>query len=318
MATMKAIRMHDYGGPHVLRYEDVPRPEAGDGEVLVRVFAAGVNPIDWKIRAGYLKEMVPLPLPWTPGFDFSGVIDKVGKGVADVHVGDEVFGKSDLPRNGSYAEYIAVPRSGIVAKPRNVDHVHAAGVPLAALTAWQALFGNGQSPVAGSGAGNTALILGGSGGVGSFAIQLARWKGARVVATTRHRAQEQDHLAALGVDTILDLEAHGIEEAGPVDVVVDLVGGELQQRAWSLVNRGGALVSTMGQPSETEAKAREARALFVFTQTNAEQLAEIAKLIDAGTIEVVVGEKLPLESARRAHERLEQGGVRGKVVLTTA
>ncbi|HUP47685.1 MAG TPA: NADP-dependent oxidoreductase [Thermoanaerobaculia bacterium] len=313
---MKAIQIHEYGGAQVLRYEDVPRPEPGDGEVLVRVLAAGVNPFDWKVRSGGMKEMIPLPLPWIPGNDFSGVVESA-RGVTDLHPCDEVFGRTDIPNNGSYAEYVAVHRSALAAKPRTVDHVYAAAVPGAALTAWQALFGDSRGATLELRAGQTVLILGASGGVGSFAVQLAKWKGARVIATS-HRPGAEAHLRALGVDTIIDLERQKLEEAGQVDAVLDLVGGNLQQRAWSQVRRGGALASTMGPPSEEQARARGARAIAVFTQTNAGQLAEIAELIDAGSLEVVVSETVPLESARRAHELLESGGVRGKIVLTVA
>jgi len=316
MMTMKAIRIHEYGGAQVLRYEDAPRPQPGAGEMLVRVFAAGVNPVDWKVRAGFMKEMVPLPLPWIPGNDFSGVVESTGSDVTEFHAGDEVFGKSDMPRNGSYAEYVVVPNSAVAAKPRTLDHIHAAAVPLAALTAWQALFGNGQAPALDPRAGQTVLILGAAGGVGSFAVQFAKWKGARVIATSR--PGQEAHLRALGADTIIDVERQRIEDADQVDAVLDLVGGDLQQRAWSRLKRGGALASTMGPPSEAEAKARGVRTVSVFTQTNAAQLAEIAKLIDAGKVKVVVSQTLPLASAQRVHELLEGGGVLGKVVLTVA
>jgi NADPH:quinone reductase-like Zn-dependent oxidoreductase len=323
MATMKAIRIHEYGGPQVLRYEDAPRPEPSDSKagnaalpVLVRVLAAGVNPFDWKVRAGAMKEMIPLRLPWIPGSDFSGVVESA-RGVTDLRPGDEVFGKTDVPNNGSYAEYVVVNRSALVAKPRTVDHVHAAAVPGAALTAWQALFGDGRGPALELGTGQTVLILGATGGVGSFAVQFAKWKGARVIATSR-RPEDEPHLRALGADEIIGVERKGLEDAGPVDAVLDLVGGNLQQRAWSQIKRGGALASALGPPSEEQAKARGARAIAVSSQTNATQLTEIAELIDAGTLKVVVSETVPLESARRAHELLEGGGVRGKIVLTVA
>lgn len=316
MMTMKAIRIHEYGGAQVLRYEDAPRPQPGKSEMLVRVFAAGVNPVDWKVRAGFMKEMVPLPLPWIPGNDFSGVVESTGSDVTKFRAGDEVFGKSDMPRNGSYAEYVVVPSSTVAAKPRTLDHVHAAAVPLAALTAWQALFGDGRASGLELGASQTVLIIGAAGGVGSFAVQFAKWKGARVIATSR--PGQEAHLRALGADTIIDVERQRLEDADQVDAVLDLVGGDLQQRAWSRLKRGGALASTMGPPSEAEAKARGVRTVSVFTQTNAAQLAEIAKLIDAGTVKVVVSQTVPLASAQRAHELLEGGGVLGKIVLTVA
>lgn len=315
MTTMKAIRIHEYGNAQVLRYEDAARPKPSDGEVLVRVFATGVNPFDWKVRSGALKEMIPLRLPWIPGNDFSGVVESVGGGVTNLHAGDEVFGKTDLPNNGSYAQYVVVNRSALAAKPRTLDHVHAAAVPVAALTAWQSLFGDSRGPALELGAGQTVLILDAAGGIGSFAVQLAKWKGARVIVTSRRPGQES-HLRELGADTVIDLERQRLDDAGQVDAVLDLVGGDLQQQAWSQVKQGGALASALGPPSEEEAKARGVRTVAVFTLTNAAQLAEIAKLIDAGTLKVVVSETVPLESARRAHQLLEGGGVRGKIVLT--
>lgn len=314
MTTMKAIRVHEYGDAKVLRFEDAPRPEAKQDEILVRVVAAGVNPIDWKTRAGYLKERVPLSLPWIPGGDFSGVVEHVGSSVTEFHKGDEVFGRADLPRDGSYSEYVVVPSSAVAPKPRTIDHVHAAAVPLAALTAWQALFGGNGGPSLELVAGQTLLILGATGGVGSFAVQFAKWKGARVVATARHG--QETHLPSLGADSVID-PGH-MKDAGGVDAVLDLVGHEFLSLAWPLLKPGGAVASTIGPPSEAEAKARSLRSVAVFTRTNAAQLGEIAKLIDAGSVKVVVAETLPLELAQRAHEVLQAGGVRGKLVLTVA
>ena len=313
--TMKAVRVHEYGGAEVLRFEDAPRPEAKDGEVLVQVVAAGVNPIDWKTRAGYLSKMVPLALPWIPGGDFSGVVESVGAGVKGLAAGDQIFGRVDLPHDGSYAEYLVVPRRAIARKPRTLDHVHAAGVPLAALTAWQALFGNG-GPSLELGARQTLLILGASGGVGSFALQFATWEKARVVAADRSGQEAQ--LRALGAAQVIDTRTQRLDSAGEVDAVLDLVGGELQSAAWAQLRRGGTLASTMGAPPEADAKARGAKAVAVYTKTNASQLDEISKPIDAGSIRVKVAKALPLQAAQQAHELLERGGVHGKVVLTVA
>jgi NADPH:quinone reductase-like Zn-dependent oxidoreductase len=295
---MKAIRIHEYGGPDVLHYEDVPDPKPAEGEVRVRVHAAGVNPIDWKVRAGSMKRMVPLPLPWTPGVDFSGVTED----------GREVFGKTDLPGQGSYAEYVTVKQSSIAPKPETVDHVHAAAVPLAGLTAWQALFGNGSQPGLDLRAGQTLLILGAGGGVGGFAVQLARWKGARVIGLVRPGQEAQ--VRELGAEPITDLGA-----AGTVDAVLDLLGGDVAARAWPHVARGGSFASTLGTPSAEEAAARGARTVAVLTKTNGEQLAQIGALLGARRLRAEVTRTLPLASAREAQEMLENGGVTGKVVL---
>jgi NADPH:quinone reductase-like Zn-dependent oxidoreductase len=302
MTPMKAIRIHGYGDASVLRLEDdVPRPEPKEGEVLVRVLAAGVNPIDWKARAGYLEKMVPLPLPWIPGGDFSGIVEDAG---------DEVYGRADLPRDGTYAEYVVVPRAAIARKPETVDHVHAAAVPLAALTAWQGLFGPGSIEL---GAGQTLLMIGASGGVGSFAVQLAKAKGARVIAAVR---TGHDVVKWLGADEVLDTANLG--DSPDVDAILDVVGGKVGESAWPRLKQGGAFASTVGKPSEAEAAVRGARAIGVYTQTNAAQLEEIGKLIDLGSVQVPVDRILPLAAAAEAHQLLENGGVHGKIVLTVA
>ncbi|MFC4764313.1 NADP-dependent oxidoreductase [Dyella koreensis] len=312
MTTMKAIQMHEYGPASVLRYEDVQRPVAGSGQVLVRVVAAGVNPVDWKFRAGYLKDMMPLALPWIPGFDFSGTVDAVGPDVEAFAVGDAVFGKSSFPGGGSYAQFVVVSTADIVRKPAGVNHVQAAAIPAGALTAWQALFNDGALELA---AGQTLLVLGAAGSVGSFAVQLAKRKGARVIAVGR--ASQQAHLRALGADLVVDTARGDLSSVGQVDAVLDLVGGELQEQAWPLLKRGGAFASTMSPPSAEQASARVARTAFIFTQTNAQQLAEVASLIELGSVAVHIAKTLPLENAREAHELLEAQGVLGKLVLTT-
>src|ERR1700722_9455577 len=176
--TMKAVRFHQYGGPEVLQYEDAPRPKPGTGEVLVRVHAAGVNPFDWKVREGYMKSMLPLTLPIILGWDVSGIVEAVGPAVTRFKKGDAVYGNPSPARNGAYAEFIIVKESEITAKPASIDHVHAAGVPVAASTAWQAIF-----DVAGLPSGQRILIHAASGGVGGSAVQLAKWKGATVIGT---------------------------------------------------------------------------------------------------------------------------------------
>jgi NADPH:quinone reductase-like Zn-dependent oxidoreductase len=201
MERMKAIRMHRYGGPEVLRHEELPRPSPGGGEVRVRVHAAGVNPLDWKVREGWLKELVPLRLPLVPGWDVSGTVDQVGPGVADLAPGDEVFGKPDLVRDGAYAEWLVTRTAALARKPARLDHLHAAAVPIAGLTAWQALFeGDAGAPSIGLRPGQSILVLGGAGGVGSFAVQLARWRGARVIATAGPRSAE--YVRGLGAEVV--------------------------------------------------------------------------------------------------------------------
>src|SRR6476659_692960 len=195
--TMKAIRIHSYGGPEVLQYEDAPRPKPRAGEVLIRVHAAGVNPIDWKVREGHMKDFWPHEFPLILGWDLSGVVEELGRGVSRFKIGDEVYSLPDPTRNGAYAEYIVVREPELALKPNSLHHIRAAAVPLAALTAWQSLFDTAQLQP-----GQRVLIHAGSGGVGHFAVQLAKWKGAYVFATAS--TKNQDFLRKLGVDKAID------------------------------------------------------------------------------------------------------------------
>ncbi|MGE5517417.1 MAG: NADP-dependent oxidoreductase [Bacteroidota bacterium] len=305
---MKAVRIHSWGGPEVMRVEDAPLPVLADDDVLVRVVAAAVNPVDWKIRQGYLKDMLPHKLPLTLGWDVSGVVAAVGAKVTAFKIGDEVYSRPDISRDGAYAEYIAVRESELAPKPASLDHVHAAAVPLVGLTAWQAMLEN-----AGLQPGQTVLIHAAAGGVGTIAVQLAKWKGARVIATAS--AANHDYLRALGADVVVDYRTQRFEDAGPVDVVFDLIGGKTQERSWSVVKPGGALVSVVAPPPEEAGRKAGARALFTFIQPNAGQLRQLAALIDAGTVKVSVEARYPLAQAVEALERVRQGHTRGKVVL---
>ncbi len=315
MSTMKAVRIHRYGGPEVLAFEDAPCPEPAAGEVLVRVRAAAINPVDWKVRDGYLKEHIPYKLPLILGWDVSGVVERVGAGVSGFSAGDEVFSRPDIARDGAYAELIAIKSTEVAKKPRSVDHVHSAAIPLAALTAWQALF-EAPAPFASAGLSKsqTVLIHGGAGGVGTFAVQLAKWKGARVIATGL--AKNEKFLRDLGADRVIDYQRERFEEvAGGVDAVFDTIGGETQARSWKALRPGGVLVSIVSAPSEDEARAHKARAAYVFVQPNAPQLAALADLVDRKAIRPIVSEVLPLAQARKAHELSQGGHVRGKLVL---
>jgi NADPH:quinone reductase-like Zn-dependent oxidoreductase len=312
MENMKAVRIHNYGGPEVLKFEDAPRPRASSGEVLIRVHAAAVNPVDWKIRAGYLKDRIAYVLPFIPGWDVSGVVEATGPEVMKFKKGDEVYSRPDITRNGAYAEYIVVKATEVALKPRSIDHVHAAAIPLAALTAWQAIF-----DAAGLSAGQKILIHAAAGGVGGFAVQLAKWKGAHVIGTAS--ARNQAFLRELGVDEPIDYEKAKFEDVvRDVDVVFDTIGGDTQQRSWKVLKKGGILVSIISQPSEKEAAKHGVRLGYVFVQPNAAELAEIAKLVDSGKVKPVVETVLPLSEARRAQELSETGHTRGKIVLKVA
>jgi NADPH:quinone reductase-like Zn-dependent oxidoreductase len=309
MATMQAVRFHSYGGPEVLVWEEVPRPEAGPGEALIRVHAAGVNPLDWKVRAGQVKDWLPHRLPLIPGWDVSGVVEAVGPEVSAVKIGDEVIGMLDFKRNGAYAEYVAVEAQNLARKPASLDHVRAAAVPLASLTAWQSLF-----DVAGLSSGQTVLIHAAAGGVGHYAVQLAKWKGARVIGTAS--AENAGFLKDLGADIVINYRKTLFEdEVRRVDVVFDLIAGDTQQRSWQVLKRGGILVATLGISSPEAAVEYGVRGEGILVHPDAAQLTQIAALIEARDVKPVVTEVLPLAKAVRAHELSQAGHVRGKIVL---
>ncbi|MHB1307356.1 MAG: NADP-dependent oxidoreductase [Limisphaerales bacterium] len=309
MQTMKAVSIYSHGGPEVLVHEDVPRPRARLGEVQIRVHAAGVNPVDWKIREGHLKDMLQHSFPLVMGWDVSGVVEGVGSGVGRLKVGDEVFSRPDILRDGAYAEYVIVKESEVALKPYSLDHLHAAAIPLAGLTAWQALFDTARLA-----SGQRVLIHAAAGGVGTFAVQLAKWKGAHVIGTAS--VGNHELLRQLGADELIDYRNARFEEAvGEVDVVFDTVGGDTQERSWKVLKPGGILVSIVAPPSKELAAAHEARQAFVFVQPNAEQLGELAKLAESGKLEAVVETVLPLSEARKAQELSQAGHTRGKIVL---
>ncbi len=309
MRTMKAVCIYSYGGPGVLVYENAPRPHPGDGEVLVRVHAAGINPVDWKIREGHLKEMLHHTLPLILGWDVSGVVETAGPGLTRLKVGDEVFSRPDISRDGAYAEFIVMKESDVALKPKSIDHLHAAALPLSGLTAWQTLF-----DAAALAAGQRVLIHAAAGGVGHLAVQLAKWKGAHVIGTAA--AKNHEFLRKLGVDQVVDYNTERFEDVvQPVDVVLDTIGGDTQERSWKVLKRGGILVSIASPPTAEAAAAHGVRQAFVFTQPNAGQLAEIAKLADAEKLKVIVETVLPLSDATRGQELSQRGHTQGKIVL---
>jgi NADPH:quinone reductase-like Zn-dependent oxidoreductase len=309
---VKAIRIHNYGGPEVLQYEDAPRPKPGVGEVLIRVHATSVNPIDWKVRAGYMIDFIPHSFPLIPGWDVSGVIEELGPNHAAagrLKKGDEVYSLPDHTRNGAYAEYIVVRESEVALKPNSLHHVRSAAVPLAALTAWQALFDTAQLQP-----GQRVLIHGAAGGVGHFAVQLAKWKGAHVIGTGS--AKNHEMLCELGADELIDYTTERFEDvARNIDVTLDTIGGETQERSWQVLKKGGILVSLVQPPSENKAKEHGVRATMLGARANGQELAEIAKIIDTGKLAPVIDRILPLSEARRAHELSQSNHTRGKIVL---
>lgn len=310
--TMKAIRIHSYGGPEVLKYEDAPRPRPQRDELLIRVHAASVNPLDWKVRSGSMREFLQHKLPLIPGWDVSGVVEESGPDASRFHKGNEVFAMAHPMQNGAYAEFIVLPEKLTARKPRSLHFVHAAAVPLAALTAWRALFEMAQLKP-----GQRILIHGASGGVGHFAVQLAKWKGAYVFATASTKNQKL--LRELGVDEPIDYTTQRFEAvAHNIDVVLDTVGADTLNRSWQVVRKGGDLLSLVQLPSDEEARAHGVRSAMVVNTPRGDWLGDIARLIDDGKLKVILDRILPLSEARRSHELSESGHARGKIVLRVA
>lgn len=333
--TMKAVRIHSFGGPDVLRYEDAPKPVAGPGEVLVRVKAIGVNPPDWYLRDGYRA----LPPEWRPevafplilGTDISGVVERVGEDVTDFAPGDEVYSMVrffSVGESKAYAEYVSVPAAELARKPAGIDHVHAAAAPMSLLTAWQFLVALGHDhpnplqphrhvpvPLAG----RRVLVNGAAGGVGHFAVQVARLKGAHVIAVAS--GKHSDLLRELGADEVIDYTRTAAEDVvRDLDLVVDAVGGPSTGRFLRTLKRGGALfpVYPLGFAGQDEAKRLGVTVSATQVRSSGAQLAELAPLLDDGTIRVVVDSTYPLQEAHQAHERAAGGHIQGKIVLTVA
>ncbi|HEY3414900.1 MAG TPA: NADP-dependent oxidoreductase [Armatimonadota bacterium] len=306
---MKAVRIHEYGGPEVLQYEEAPKPVPNDSEVLIRIHAAAINPVDWKVRKGYLKGHIDHAMPLILGWDLSGIVEEAGVAVTRLRPGDEVYSRPDLARDGAYAEYIVADDSLVALKPTSIDHIHAAGIPLAGMTAWQALF-----DVAALQPGQRVLVHAAAGGVGSFAVQMAKWKGAFVIGTAS--ARNVDLVRELGADEVVDYTATQFETAVQgVDVVLDTIGGDTQERSWGVMKPGGILVSIVSPPSEDAAKEHNVRSAYHFLDPNAGQLTRIAELVDTGHIRSIVETVFQLADARNAHEMSETGHARGKIVL---
>jgi len=309
---MKAVRIHAYGGPEVLHYEDTPIPQLQPDDLLIRVRATAVNPVDWKIREGFLQGVLNHCLPLTLGWDVSGEVAAVGPEVIRFQIGDAVYTRPNIERDGGYADYIAVKASEAALKPVKLDHDHAAAVPLAALTAWQALVDAAQLR-----SGQTVLIHAAAGGVGSFAVQLAKARGAKVIATAS--AVNVGLVMELGADQFVDYTRSRFEEvAKEVDVVFDTIGGETQTRSWSVLKPGGMLVSVVSPPPEATAAAYGVRSAFVFVQPSSSQLDAITQLIDEGRIKPILHTIMPLYEARQAQVISQGGHVRGKIVLHVA
>lgn len=332
---MKAIRLHRFGGPEVLRYEDAPIPALRPGELRIRVQAVGLNPPDWYLREGY--RMLPpewqpqISFPVIPGTDVSGVVEAVAEDVAGFALGDEVFAMVRFPEglageSRGYAEYVTAPASDVAHKPAGLDHLQAAAAPMSLLTAWQFLVDLGHAqpnplqpeqhvpvPLAGK----TVVVNGAAGGVGHFAVQIARMQGARVIAVAsgRHAALLRD----LGAEEVIDYTATAPEEViRDVDLVIDAVGGAGSGRFLRSLRPGGALfpIFPLGFAGAEEAKACGVTVSSTQVRSNGAQLEELGRLLGEGAIRVVIDSRFPLAEAQRAHERAAEGHVQGKIVLT--
>lgn len=332
-AMMKAVRQHEFGGPEVLRYEDAPVPQVKKGEVLVKVKAIGVNPPDWYLRDGY--KMLPpewqpeVPFPIILGTDISGVVVEVSEGVKDFSVGDEVYSMVRFPSYGdscAYAEYVSVAVSELALKPKNIDFVEAAAAPMSLLTAWQFLIELGHNepnplqpnrhkpiPLAGK----KVMVNGAAGGVGHFVVQLAKWKGAYVIAVAS--AKHESILRELGADKFIDYTKENADEiVSDVDLVVDCMGGPATGRFLKTLKKGGALfpIFPLGFSGAEEAEKSGVTVSATQVRSNGIQLSELAGLLDNGTIKVVIDSVFPLADARIAHERAAKGHIQGKIALT--
>jgi NADPH:quinone reductase-like Zn-dependent oxidoreductase len=298
---MRAVVMHETGDPDVLRHDEVERPEPDDGEVLINVCAASVNPIDWKYRRGLAEKQLPAVL----GSDVSGTVEESrAEGFAE---GDDVFG---FASSGGYAEFATAPAALIARKPVGVTHQQAAALPVAGLTAWQALFDR-----AGLERGGAALIAGAAGGVGHLAVQFAKLAGARVIGTGSSR--NRDFVLGLGADEYVDYTQQDVAEAvSGVDVAFDTVGGETTPTLVPTVREGGILVTIAAAPPTEAAQERGVRAELLVMSPSAEQLARIADLVATGDVHVELAAVIPLREVQRAHELSESGHTRGKIVLT--
>jgi NADPH:quinone reductase-like Zn-dependent oxidoreductase len=309
-ATMKAVVVHEYGGPEVLKYEEGPRPEPKENEVLVRLIGAGVNPVDALIRSGKYAKFFGTTLPLVPGYDIAGVVEKTGAKISKLKVGDAIYAYTMW--GGGYAEYAVANEGEAAIKPKSLTYIEAASVPLAALTAWQALI-----DVAKLSAGQSVLIHGGSGGVGSFAIQIAKARGAKVMATAS--TPNQDLLKELGADVAIDYTKTKFEDvAKDVDIVLDSVGNDTLARSYGVIKKGGFIATLVAEPDQAELDKHGIRGAPISVKPNANELAQIGKLIDSKKIKPIVSQVLPLADAVKAQEQAATHHTRGKIVLKIA
>ena len=306
---MKAVRVYEYGDVGVLRHEEVSRPAIAPGEVLVRVRAAGVNPADCQIRAGHYRNVLPLPLPFIPGWDLAGTVETVGADVTRWRPGDRVFAMADMSRDGAYAQFIAIAATSLAPAPSTVPLAHAAGAPLALLTAWQSLFEEGALE-----RGRRVLVHAAAGGVGQFTVQLARHAGAHVLATASPGNAER--VRALGAEEVLDYRGDELRRVRDIDLIIDAAGGETRERSWNLLRPGGRLVAVAMPPPDPVVAARHGvECRMVAVRPDGARLEQLAPLFQSGALRVAIERELPLREAAAAHALSETRHVRGKIIL---
>ncbi len=303
--TTQVIRVYKYGGPEELKLEQRPRPEPQAGEVLLHVYAAGVNPIDWKIRQGLMQNFAPVTFPYVPGVEVAGVVEGVGPGVTALKVGQAVFGPST---KGAYAEYITESAEALALKPESLSFVEAATVPVGASTAWRTLFDDG-----GLMAGQRVLIQGAAGGVGQFAVQLAKRKGAQVIGTAS--TTNLAFVSSLGADHVVDYTTTPVESVVQgVDLALDYVGEKTLRSSLAALKPGGTLISIAGPPPQEEAQARGIRATMTSGAASA-PLETFARMVNEGYLKVSAGKIFPLSEVQQAHEYSQSGHGHGRIVL---
>jgi len=308
---MKAVVMHGYGGPEVLKLEQVARPEPKDDEILIRVMAASVNPVDVAIRKGYLAELVG-KLPFVPGMDVAGVVEKCGSKVTNFKKGDPIFAFFTLKDEGGYAEFVLAKQNEIAAKPKTVDYPQAAAVGAAGATAWEALVDTAKL-----GPGQTVLIHGGAGGVGHLAIQIAKARGAKVFATGS--TANQDFLKQTGADVAIDYTKTKFEEvAKDVDVVLDMVGEDTLERSYAVVKKGGIIVSIVDEPKQAALDARGIRGVALRCEPKAEVMQELSRLMETQKLKPIVSQTFPLTEVTKAQDQIATRHTRGKIALVVA
>jgi NADPH:quinone reductase-like Zn-dependent oxidoreductase len=306
---IRKVRIHRFGGPEALRIDEVEQSMPDALQVLLRVKAASINPVDIKIRKGLYPSVKEDRLPYTLGRDVSGIVEKCGAQATQFAIGDEVLGVVSIC-GGGYAEEAVLDQSALAGKPASIGHSQAGAIPLAGLTAWQGLFRRGQLK-----SGQSVMIHGGSGGVGHFAVQFAKAIGARVLTTVS--TENVEFARGLGADVVIDYKTQRFEDqAQDLDMVFDLIDGETRERSWSLLKRGGVLVSTLTEPSQAKAKEHDVRALRYTVEPDGIELAEILKLVALGKVKPHVQKAFQLDEVAQAMETIEHGGSAGKIVIS--